>query len=512
MNQNNLRPLIFQVHWRHLLGGLIVATLCLMALAAIQFRFLMNELERESSDLHRRASQLVGQHDAHLTSLSAIAVASAGQRSDLFLEVSAAVSQFYPRIDAVFLVPLDAAQDVIGSTQLSEDNAETLRKAAMRSTGLPELLVHPTRPEHYLLVKRSPNSEAAQYALALSIDAEHLITNDSVFWTSGNALVRLLMPDGTIVSGTETPEEARFSKPLASASQPLSLQTTMRLSLSELLPFWQALTLGIIAVLSYTAILIGLRQRGRLRIAEREADLARVEAKLTHAMRINSLGEMASGMAHELTQPLTAILAQLQAGQRLLARGETNRLAPVLQDAVDQSRRSAAILERLRNWSRPQRGQLDAIDLRSVVWNAHALLAPVAEEARVRLSVDAPANRISVLADQIEIEQAVHNLVRNALDALTDQSNARVDIRLSSATNRAVIEVSDNGPGVDESILPQLFSPFATTREDGTGLGLALCQRLVERAGGEITHSTEETGATFRIVLPLANLTTEAAQ
>ncbi len=515
MTPEDLRKLFDGTRGRSVMGGIFVFALGLAALAFVQWKIQLDELDRESADLHRRASQLVGQHDAHLTALSAIAVASAGQRPDLFLDVSAAISQFYPRIEAVFLVPLDRTQAGIGSVPLPPGGAEAIRQAARRSTGVPVLMSHPSRPGHYLMIKRSPNSDAARYALALGIDAAQLVSSDAAFWARDNVRVGLSLPGGARLIGPTDAGEMQVSEPLASLSQPLQMEAGVRLGLPDLLPVWQVLGMAALVAIGYGAVLTGLRQRARLRVAEREAELRRVEAQLTHAMRVNSMGEMASGMAHELTQPLTAILAQLQSGQRLLARGDTGRLAAVLEDAVDQTRRGAAILERLRNWSRPRRGRLEAIDLGDVLANVRALLGPEAERLATTLTVVAPGGAVLVEADQVEMEQVIHNLVRNALEALEDQADARVDIALSVAGTDAVIEIADNGPGVDESILPELFAPFTTTREDGTGLGLALSQRLVERAGGEIVHVPGPSGATFRIVLPLARAgqrTAEAAQ
>lgn len=500
------------LRWRYFIVGLVVVALGLAALAAIQFRLQMNELERESSALHRSASQLVGQHDAHLTALSAIAVASAGQRADLFLEVSAAISWFYPRVDNVYLVPLDKTQNEIGTAPLSVENVSAIRQAAERSTGTPVLLPSPSDAGHYLLIKRSPNSDAALYALTLEIDARELIASDDPFWPEENVRVGLSLPDGTLLVGGPSSGDPQFSQSLASVSQPLGIEVTMRLGPSELLPVWQALGVAALVFFGYVTVLLGLRQRTKLKQAEREAELAKVEAQLTHSMRINAMGEMASGMAHELTQPLTAILAQLQAGQRLLKQGDTERLSSVLQDAVAQSRRGAAILERLRNWSRPQRGELSAFDLREAIQNVMALLSTDAEGKQIEIGSDMPESSVVVTADQVEMEQVIHNLVRNALEALTATSEARIDIRLSSTLSEAVIKVSDNGPGVGNDLLPKLFTPFTTTRDEGTGLGLALSQRLVERAGGELVYVPDRAGATFRIVLPLVDHGQEDAQ
>jgi C4-dicarboxylate-specific signal transduction histidine kinase len=512
MNHAELRKIMHDGRWRHLFGCLLLVGVALTGLALAQFRLQLNELERESTDLHRSASQLVGQHDAHLTALSAIAVASAGQRPDLFLEVGAAISRFYPRIEHIYLVPLDPSEAEIGSGPLTPELADGIRRAAGRSRGVPELLPHPARTGHYLLVKRSPNSDAARYALALDIDAAQLAASETAFGTRGNAQARLMLPTGEPLVGDAEATEAHFTRSLDSASQPLVLETRMPLHLSDLLPPGQVLVVVMLVGLVYLAVLVGLRQRARIRTAEHEAELRKFESQLTHAARVNSLGEMASGMAHELTQPLTAILAQLQAGQRLLTRGETGLLGPVFKEAIEQSRRSAAILERLRNWSRPTRGAPETIDLRAVLNNVRALLASEAERKQAAIRIDTPRSAVLVVADQVEMEQVIHNLVRNALEAQDGQQNASVDIRLQVRDRRAVIEIEDNGPGIDESILPTLFAPFTTTRADGTGLGLALSQRLVERAGGEISHVPGQSGAVFRVVMPIAGPAEEAAQ
>src|SRR5690606_20204798 len=111
-----------------------------------------------------------------------------------------------------------------------------------------------------------------------------------------------------------------------------------------------------------------------------------------------------------------------------------------------------------------------------------------------------------------EMEQVAFNLVRNALDAAGRDGTASVAITLTQEDERIVLEVADNGPGVAAEIRSRLFTPFTTTRADGTGLGLALSQRLVERAGGEIALVDGGPGATFRVVLPRGSSFSEAAQ
>jgi signal transduction histidine kinase len=264
--------------------------------------------------------------------------------------------------------------------------------------------------------------------------------------------------------------------------------------------------------LIYLAALVILRQRARARAALEQARLSALDSRLAHASRVNALGEMASGLAHELTQPLTAILAQAQAGRRLLGRGDTAALAPILDDTVTQARRASAMLERFRNWSRPQHKPVSAFDLREAVGNVRALLAPQAERQGAQLAFEVPEAPVLVAADPVEMEQVVFNLVRNAIEAACDMSGGgRVVVRLRQ-DSQTTLEVADNGSGVPEDLRPRLFTPFTTTRADGTGLGLALSQRLVERAGGEIALVDGGSGATFRVVLPRNEDLAEAAQ
>lgn len=497
-----------------IVAGCLLLVAAAGVLAFVQRQALVAELERESTILHRLASQRADQHDAHMTALSAIAVAAQGTRHDLFLDVAATISRFYPRIDEVQLVPLDPQAETVGKQSLDPALADIVRSAARASDGRIALLRHPGKPHHYVMVKRSPNTEAARYGLMLGIDAEKLLGEATPFWSRPGVALGLSLPDGHLLLGRSgAPETIRFSRPLDSASQPLLLESGMRIGFADLFPVLPT-TLVLAAVgLAYLALLAALRQRARTRAAIEQARLSALETRLAHASRVNALGEMASGLAHELTQPLTAMLAQAQAGRRILGQVGTAALAPVLDDIVAQARRASAILERFRNWSRPQRAPALPIDLRDTLRNVHALLAPEAAARGVRLEFDTPEAPVQVVADPVEMEQVAFNLLRNAIEATAGADDrGRVAVALRQETDRAVLEIADNGPGVAEELRPRLFTPFTTTRPDGTGLGLALSQRLVERAGGEIGLLDGGPGATFRVVLPRAARFEEAAQ
>lgn len=497
--------------------GIAWALVCVLALgllAGFERNARLADLTAESDRLHAVASQRVDQHDAHLTALSAIAVAGAEPRPDLFREVAGAIMRFYPRIIGISLVPLDGADGVIEIGVREADLRALIRAAADRSTGAPVLVRYPSDRPAYLIVKRSPNSEAARYGLALVIDAAALLDGDSDYWTRAEATRWLALPDGTTLIGAPGDVNApQFTRPLSSGTQPLDLKTAIPMTLTDLLPPGRvALVLALIVLGAIALRAIG-RQRGKVRAAEARAELSDLETRLSHASRVNALGEMASGMAHELTQPLTAILAQAQAARHLAARGDTDRVAEILEEVVGQTRRAGAILERLRTWTRPRERNAEPIDLRDCIRVAETLLAGQARDLDARLILTLPRTPLTVEGDRVELEQVLFNLMRNALDAVAESARGReVAVAASLDGEMAVIDVSDTGPGIRPDVRDRLFTPFVTTRENGTGLGLALSHRLVERAGGDLTLVEAREGARFRVSLPLAGAAREAAE
>ncbi|MFC6638891.1 hypothetical protein [Sulfitobacter sediminilitoris] len=155
--------------------------LCILALAALagfERNARLSELTTESERLHAVASQRADQHDAHLTALSAIAVAGADQRPDLFREVAGAIMRFYPRIVGISLVSLDGEGSALEIGIKEAELGDVIRAAARRSTGAPVLVRYPSARPAYLIVKRSPNSQAARYGLALIVDAAALLDGD----------------------------------------------------------------------------------------------------------------------------------------------------------------------------------------------------------------------------------------------------------------------------------------------------------------------------------------------
>ncbi len=491
---------------RMLLVWLLLMAAVTTALAAYQYVSLLGELERQSNALQAEASRRADQHDAHVTALSAVAQAEQGPDDGLLLDVAAPILQFYPRIDEVQLVSLKDEGPATGTRPLEGELAAAIRRAGSVFTGRPALLASGLRPGHYMIVKRSPNSETASKLLVLAVDSAGLLASDAPFWSAKQAVIRLKMPDGTLLFGPPAlPEKPQYVRQLSSVSQPLLLEVALSITWQDLLPGRALLALLGSASVVFLLGIVMVRQRMRMRAAERRAELSGMEARLTHASRVNALGEMASGLAHELTQPLTAILAQAQAGRRLLARQDLGTLSGALDDMVEQARCASNMLDRFRNWSLPHRRPAAAHDLRAALRNVDALLAGEAARQDVIIDIIAPDTPLPVRVDPVEIEQVMFNLLRNALDSLgSSEERGAITATLSRQGDFAVLEVTDNGPGVAPELRDRLFTPFATTKKNGMGLGLALSQRLVERADGEILYVDRENGALFRVVLPVA--------
>jgi C4-dicarboxylate-specific signal transduction histidine kinase len=279
----------------------------------------------------------------------------------------------------------------------------------------------------------------------------------------------------------------------------LVLETALSIGIADVLPVGKAVIASLVVTGLFGLAILARRQNLRTQDAEGRATLSAQETRLAHASRVNAMGEMASGMAHELAQPLTAILSQAQAGRHLAKRGDVERLSSILDDTVSQAQRAADILDRLRRWSKPNRAQAKAYALNNAAQSVAQLLALEAKTLGADILLDLSDDPVCIEADPVELEQVVFNLVRNALDA---SEAARVTIRVRDDGATAVLDVSDTGPGIPADLKPHIFEPFVTGKSNGTGLGLALCQRLVEEMDGDIMLLAEMPETTFRLSFP----------
>ncbi|MDJ1159259.1 HAMP domain-containing sensor histidine kinase [Chelatococcus sp. SYSU_G07232] len=491
------------------------------------------EVDAMGRSLHRLVSQRAAQHDAHLTSLSALALATRPPPLHEIDQVAATILRFYPRITAVDLLSLPGgagapdAPAVLTSTRSPTGNAvdpiATATAIAGTAPGATTLIATDAPVGRYRLAKKLPDSEG-RLALVLEIDAQQLFDGEErPVW----AALTLSTGDRTIVAlpataglGPAAPSwlpRPHFEKALGSPNQPLLLRLERPLALADLVapgPF-ATFAFASAAIIVLAGLLMRQRhmaKRARLAAAEAQqrARIREHEARLAHASRVNAMGEMASGIAHELTQPLTALLSQSQAALRLAAADAAvpSAVAEVLAANVRQAKRAADILTRLRAY-------VSRTPPRPAVCDLNALVGDVAALARIDLErrsiiLDLPAGAPAPLAwvDPVQMEQVVHNLVRNAADAVETRpmGDRRVVVKTEVRGGETRITVADTGCGIAEDVLPRLFEPFFSTKADGMGLGLPLCQSLVERFGGHIVAANRpEGGAQFTVVLPLAS-------
>ena len=199
---------------------------------------------------------------------------------------------------------------------------------------------------------------------------------------------------------------------------------------------------------------------------------------------------------------LTAILSQAQAGRHLARRGDVERLGTVLEDTVSQAQRAANILDRLRRWSKPNRAPSEACSVHEAAQSVQNLLAL---EAKTK-GAASPCRCTAIPSLSMPTRLSWNRLCSIwCATRLMPRTLHRSRSARMSKVARSYLDVSDNGPGVPERLKPRIFEPFVTGKPDGTGLGLALCQRLVEEMGGEIMLVGRRCQTTFRLSLPLSN-------
>lgn len=247
-----------------------------------------------------------------------------------------------------------------------------------------------------------------------------------------------------------------------------------------------------------------------------EARLQELQSELVHMSRLSAMGEMASALAHELNQPLSAIANYLSGARRLLERAEVNepRAGDALEKAADQALRAGEIIRRLREFLARGEGERRVEHLPKLVQEACALALVGVKEHGVRVRYDFAANAERVVADRVQVQQVVLNLVRNAIDAMTEHPRRELVVSTQVVDDEmACVSVADTGPGVDDAAAARLFQPFVTTKPSGMGVGLSISRTIVESHGGRIwTEPNPGGGAIFHFTLRLAPDTALEAQ
>jgi signal transduction histidine kinase len=264
-------------------------------------------------------------------------------------------------------------------------------------------------------------------------------------------------------------------------------------------------TVGLVLAVQ-TALIVALLAQARDR-RKAEAEAARQRAELIHAARLSAVGELTASIAHEINQPLGAILSNAEAAELFLDADPPglDRVRQILGDIQEEDRRASDVIREIRALSRKQLPESRPVDLNDVVRDVMTLVTADARRRNVELQVDLGAPLPLVNGDRTQLRQVVLNLALNSLEALgSDRPGDRL-VRIRTAANGAGVEltVSDTGPGLDEGQLSHMFESFFTTKQEGLGLGLSIVRSIVEAHVGRVAaENNRGRGATFRVHLP----------
>ena len=481
LSSNNLRG--WAIAW------LVLTLAGAGALAQLEWMQLRETFDTQARIIHRLLSQRVVQHDAVLATLALLQPGSDGP-------ADATPEQRLPALYTQILTvqrrerasqwadPTMAAAEVVSLSQ---------RRAVLAGVDF-------AAGRYQLLLAAQPTS------YAITIDMRAMVPWAEWPTEIAGSPVRVVLEQGgqvfVLQPGTQTGGlwQLDFHKHLAADSQPFDVAVSQSLGWA-VLP-WARVGLWAVFVATGLGLLRHfLNQRAARTRAEELLRLGQVA-------RLNTLGELAAGMAHELNQPLTAVMANAQAARRLLDEDppelETARSAML--QAAEQARRASDVVGRLRRLvERPDLGAAaQSVNLAEAVRRALYLLEPECQRRKVSstLLCEQP---VLVLAEPVALEQIIHNLLMNALQALERVEEGARTLRLTVAGNatQGWLVVADSGPGIAPEVLPRIFEPFFSTREGGLGLGLSLCESLASTMGGSLAASANPPrGSLFTLCLP----------
>ena len=461
---------------------------------------------------HRLLSQRAAQLDAVLATLALLAPGADAE------EPAVRLPALWP---ALLSVQRSDVQHPWPDAALAAAEAQSRALAAGQRHAV-LAAVDPAQARYSLVLAGNPAS------WALRVDARRLVPADE--WPlSDTGPVRAWLAVGsyTLVLHPGAPEAGQpagltpgftFAKVLATPSQPFELRLQRATGPAQW-PWGWLLAWASACAAATAALLMLKRARDTQR---RNGELVR----MAQVARLNTLGELAAGMAHELNQPLAAVLASTQAAQRLLRQDEQAASQEPGDDGLDlpalrlalglaaaQARRASDVLKRLRRLvQNPNQGaELQDVDLQAVCLQMLRLLGSELQRRGISASVSGSAP--GVWADPVMLEQILHNLVTNAMQALeaaaTPSPSISVVLKPVPGQPQAQLQVRDNGPGFGPEQLGRVFEPFFSTREGGLGLGLPLCETLAQAMGGSLQASNQSapgagaSGAELVLTLPL---------
>jgi signal transduction histidine kinase len=477
---------------RWLFGWVVLVVAGSLAIVRMDIAQRRDAFQTDARIAHRLLSQRAVQHDAILATLVLLSPAIDGRD-----QPEQRLSAVQPQVTAV--LRRDPGQTWSDLALLS---AHTRSQAAGRA----ELASVDVQAMQFTMVRAGEPS-----SFALVIDVRRMVPwDDWPIARAGPVSVMLVHAAQALViqPGQAADEEPAgltggfvFTKRLATASQPFDLQLRYATGPAQ----WPWRWLSAWALLAALGVgVFKAWQQGRW-ARRRAEELLRVG----QVSRLNAMGELAAGVAHELNQPLTAVMANTQAARRLIEDDppELEAARQAMMQVAAQTRRAADVVARLRRLveapgSTPS---TRAVQLEVVARQVLDLVEPEAHRRGVVAMMEGQAPPVQ--ADPVALEQIVHNLVSNAMHSLESMplAHRRLVLQVAVEQGQGVLTVRDSGPGISTEALPRLFEPFYTTRRGGLGLGLSLCETLAQAMQGTLSaRNADPRGAEFRLALPLA--------
>jgi signal transduction histidine kinase len=482
-------------HHRHapwIVGWLLAAALGSLLLGQRALVQLEESFEADARSAYRLINHRAGQHDALLSTLSLLRKGNDPARPEQRLQ------SVYPQI--VSLQQRDTGA-------LWPQPALGVAEAESRKLGRAVLIDPAIAQGRYQLVMAG---EPASYAV--QIDVRGMVPWGEWPMAAESSPVRVTLEhagETFVLQPGDVPAEGargwRFSfvQALTSPSQPFDIVAQRQVG-------WAALPWSQMAAWSLLVALLLLAARALLR-QRTDGQRAHELLRLGQIARLNTLGELAAGMANDLNQPVTELLTNARIAHRVLQEDPPDLLTGQLavQDALSNAQRVSDVINRLRYAVRQpdKSARLEDVDLLLLARRALHLLDPELRRHGIAARIEQDAETISVRGDPQALEQIMHNLLLNAMQAL-DQvqiSDRRLVISLGKSEKHGHFIVRDTGPGMPTDVLPHVFEPFFTTREGGLGLGLTLSESMADDMGGTLTAFNQlPHGAEFRLSLPLA--------
>lgn len=259
----------------------------------------------------------------------------------------------------------------------------------------------------------------------------------------------------------------------------------------------------LMAALTVTGLFLGMVVTNRREVEEQ---LRNRQTELNQALRMAAAGEMSSAFAHELNQPLSAISSYLRACQMMLAKPDEQRelLVETMDKVVAEAGRAGQVVHRLRDFYRSGVLQLERLSVEELLQGGLSPLKKRAERHGVAMTLTVASGLPEISVDRMQIETVLHNLVSNSIDAFAGSRQGKIEVSAAlNAPGEVRVCVSDNGPGIVPEMAQRLFEPFATSKPEGMGLGLAITRSLLDAHGGKLwAEPASGRGARFCFTLP----------